>query len=294
MDEMNYNVSLEQFCQHFATEEACAEYLFQTKWPNGFVCPRCGHQHAYVTGTRRLALYECRHCRHQTSLTAGTILEGSRTDLRKWLIAMFLVSRPADQGINAVELSKIIQVTYKTAWLILHKIRKMISEADQSALLSGIVRINSAIYGKPYNPSIRKHPQEHYFLIGSSLNEHGESNYLKMKLISESNIHNSVILRSEDDAFIKKHVEPQTSDVQIITGRYSPKRFRSLLAIAAQAGKWINKNFHGIGHKYLQNYLDEFSYRLNLSIRTESAFSHLTRICFSASPSVSQIAKIAS
>ena len=110
----NYHLpsTLEQFQQQFPTEEACRDYFFSKKWPSGFSCPQCGHSHAYITSTRRLPLYQCLQCHHQTSLTAGTIMAGSRTSLHKWLTAIFLISR-TEQGTNAVALSKIISVTYK-------------------------------------------------------------------------------------------------------------------------------------------------------------------------------------
>ncbi|MDF2646057.1 MAG: hypothetical protein K0Q73_1862 [Paenibacillus sp.] len=187
--ETNYHLpsTLEQFQQQFPTEEACIDYFFWTKWPSGFSCPHCGHSRAYITSTRRLPLYECLQCHHQTSLTAGTIMAGSRTSLHKWLTAIFLISG-TEQGTNAVALSKIISVTYKTAWLILHKIRHAISTADQGTLLSGIVQVNSAVYGKPYNPYFRNHPQEHYLLAGSSLNIQGEPSYIKLKLVPKIHV----------------------------------------------------------------------------------------------------------
>lgn len=92
------------------TEEACAAYLFRLKWPNGFVCPSCGYRHAYMILTRRIPLYECSACARQTSLTVGTAMENSRTSLAKWFTAIRLISDP-QQGINAVNLSRILSVT---------------------------------------------------------------------------------------------------------------------------------------------------------------------------------------
>jgi transposase-like protein len=113
---MNFaSMSLDQFQNHFSTDSACIAYIFHTKWPEGFNCPRCKHSHAYVTTIRRLLLYECCQCRHQTSLISGTIMEGSRTELRKWILALFLFSF-TNKGTTATELSKFINVTYKTAW----------------------------------------------------------------------------------------------------------------------------------------------------------------------------------
>lgn len=184
---MNFaSMSLEQFQNHFSTDSAYIEYIFQTKWPEGFSCPRCKHNHAYVTTPRRLPLYECSHCRHQTTLISGTIMEGSRTGLSKWILALFIFSR-TNKGTTAIELSKFIKVTYKTAWLILYKIRSMIHSSDAQTPLSGSVCINSAIYGRPYNPSVDKHPQEHLLLIGSSVNESNESTYLKIKHVLLTN-----------------------------------------------------------------------------------------------------------
>jgi transposase-like protein len=115
-------LTLEEFVQKFNTEQACADYLYEQKWPDGYCCPRCEERQASKITTRRLHLYECLHCGHQASLTVGTVMENSSTDLRKWFTAFYLVSR--QWGISAVELRDRIEVTYKTAWLMLMFIRK--------------------------------------------------------------------------------------------------------------------------------------------------------------------------
>lgn len=272
-------MSLEQFHHHFSTENACIEYIFQTKWPEGFNCPRCKHRQAYVTTTRRLPLYECCHCRHQVSLISGTVMEGSRTELRKWMLALFLIAR-THIGTTAVELSKTIKVTYKTAWLILHKIRSMVQNSDNQTPLSGSVCINSAIYGRPYNPSVHKHPQEHLLLIGSSVDEFDQYTYLKIKHVLLTNPKDRHISRFKTNAFHKQHIEPATINIEMVTGFYTPKRLRPLLVIAKQASNWINATFHGLGPKHLQKYLDEFCYRLNLTARNLPIFAHLVQLCF--------------
>jgi transposase-like protein len=271
-------MSLEEFQHRFGTEENCAEYLFQAKWPDGFFCPRCGHRHAYKTATRRLPLYECRACRHQTSLTAGTVMEGSRTDLRKWLLALFLVSRTAC-GTNALQLSRVIGVTYKTAWSMLRKIRHAISQADGARQLAGIVRVNSAVYGRPYNPSFRRHPKEQLLLVGASVNERQQLTYVKMKLVAKAHLQEKFILRPGIEAFTGKHVDSEVTDIVMVTGRYSPKRIKPLLLLFSEARTWINDTFHGIGPKYLQAYLDEFCFRLNMAVRNVPIFDKLSQLC---------------
>jgi transposase-like protein len=270
-------MSLEQFLEHFNTEEACADFLFQVKWPDGFSCPRCAHRRAYTTSTRRLPLYECASCRHQTSLIAGTVMEGSRTELRKWLLALFLIAHP-DKGITSLKLSRTIKVTYKTAWLMLHKIRHAMGEADTSTLLSGFARVNIACYGQPYNPTVFRHPQQQPLFIGASMNEQGEPVYVKIKVIPDSHMKDWNVLREGPEEFEKRHVKPGTP-VEIIAQRYKSNRFKQLLLLFREADKWINDTFHGLGPRHLQAYLNEFCYRLNLKLRKAHIFERLARLC---------------
>jgi transposase-like protein len=254
------DLSLEQFLAHFPSEKTCADYLLQCKWPNGFVCPRCGHRHAYQTSTRRLPLFECAHCRHQTSLTVGTVMEGTHTPLRKWFTAFFLVSQTSN-GINALQLSRIIEVTYKTAWLLLHKIRQAMSESVDSVLLSGFIHVNAACYGRPYNPTLQKHPKEHPLLVGASMNAEDEPVYVKMKQLPHAPLQQKYVPRAWTEAFTRHHVEPDPSHVEFVTERFKSPKLKKLISIFVETNRWINSTFHGLGGRHLQGYLNEFCYR---------------------------------
>jgi transposase-like protein len=272
-------VTLEQFHTRFDSEESCADFLFQLRWPEGFACPRCGHRHAYKTATRRLPLYECASCRRQTSLTVGTIMEGSRTELRKWLLAMFLVARP--EGINAVELSRNIRVTYKTAWLILHKIRHAMEEGDKATLLSGSTHVNVASYGRPRFSSYLRHPKEQPLFIGATMNDQGEPAYVKIKRIPEPHMRDIQILRVGTEAFKEKHIQPSAT-VEFIVHRFKPIKYQRLLPVFEKANRWINDTFHGLGARHLQAYFNEYCYRLNLRLKNEQVFNKLLLLCNSS------------
>ncbi|MEW9669369.1 transposase [Ammoniphilus sp. 3BR4] len=276
-----HNLTLDEFLSRFPTEEDCANYLFQVKWPHGFVCPRCSHHQAYKTSTRRLPIYECTQCRHQTSLTVGTVMEGSRTALRKWLTALFLVSHDLC-GISALKLSKIINVTYKTAWLMLHKIRHAMSDADASILLSGLVHVNDACYGKPYNSTWNKHPQEHPLLVGATLNDREEPVYIKMKLLPAKQLKKRYIHRVGRDEFVKQYVQSGSTKVKFTLGRYISQKAKKLFPHFANANRWINQTFHGLGPRYLQAYFNEFCYRLNRKLQKASIFESLANLCMSS------------
>ena len=274
---MNENlISLANFVAQFNSEETCVDYLFYVKWPHGFVCPRCDHKHFYEITRRRLPLFECAHCRHQTSLTVGTVMEGSRTLLRKWFVAIFLISQPS-RGISALQLSKEISVTYKTAWLMLHKIRHAISVADASVLLSGFVHVNDASYARPPYSAVPAHPKEQPLLVGASMNDDQQPVYVKMKLLPLDHPRDTIKLPTGE--FATRHVEPSTSSIEFLTERLMPRKLKRLFPLFTQAKQWINETFHGLGPCHLQAYFNEFCYRMNLQFQSKPIFPNLIRLC---------------
>ncbi|MBP1934021.1 transposase [Ammoniphilus resinae] len=263
----------------FQSEEACADHLFHSKWPNGFICPKCSHRHFYRINTRRLPLYECAGCHYQASLTVGTIMEGSGTTLQKWFTAIFLVSRPST-GISAVQLKETIKVTYKTAWLMLQKIRHAMSESDASNALSGIVQVHDACYGRPYNITHQTHPEEHLLLVGTTLNDQKEPTYIKMKLLTQAPKERR-IYPAEKMSFASRWIE-ENSKVEFITERLKPRKLKIGYPIFKKANAWLNDTFHGIGVRHLQAYLDEFCFRLNQTLDQKPIFQGLIQLCLSS------------
>jgi transposase-like protein len=271
-------ISFESFVTHFNTEESCADYLFQIKWPNGFVCPCCNHPHYYKTTTRRLPLYECAHCHHQASLTVGTIMEGSRTPLQKWFIAFYRLSQP--RSINALQLKQEIHVTYKTAWSMLHKIRHALSEEDASTLLSGFVQVHDACYGLEHNSVYQRQPKEQLLLLAAAMNGENEPIYIKMKLLLDQYLNEWTVSRMQKEAFLRDHVQPEAADhVSIVTGIFKSIRYKPLLPYFNQAKRWIRETFHGLSHRHLQVYFDEYCFRINAVRKKASVFGSLIGLC---------------
>ena len=136
--------SLTQFMDEYGTEEKCREALFRWRWPNGFVCPRCSQTvHCRVQSR---ALYQCSGCRHQVSLTAGTILASTKLPLRTWFLAMYLMTQTKN-GISALELSRQLAVSYNTAWKVKHKLMQVMKERDDTRPLGGWVQLDDAYWG---------------------------------------------------------------------------------------------------------------------------------------------------
>ena len=115
-----YPRNLMELEANFATEEACRAYLAQLRWPAGFRCPRCGSEKAWpVRG-----LWECGGCGCQTSVTAGTIFQDTRTPLPVWFRAMWWVTTQKN-GASALGLQRVLGLKeYRTAWTMLHRLRR--------------------------------------------------------------------------------------------------------------------------------------------------------------------------
>jgi transposase-like protein len=133
-----------EFRASFGDEQQCGEQLSLHRWPEGFSCPRCaGPSRGYMAERQ---VHECAPCGYQCSVTAGTIFHKPRTPLVSWFWAIYRMSHDK-KGISAVQLAKEIGVSYPTAWLMLHKIRKAMSDRDQGYRLSGLVEVDEGYVG---------------------------------------------------------------------------------------------------------------------------------------------------
>jgi hypothetical protein len=141
-------MSMSEFVERYGGEEECAAALEQTRWSAGFRCPKCGGSQCYriaATAMHR-SLMQCTACRHQTSLTAGTMLDSSKLPLRTLFVAFCLVSQ-AKTGLSSLALMRQLGVTYRTAWLLQQKVRSVMAQADESHRLCGDVRVDDAYVG---------------------------------------------------------------------------------------------------------------------------------------------------
>ena len=133
-----YPKTLAELEREFATEEACARYLFQLRWPDGFVCPRCGGTQCWTT---KRALSTCAQCQYQLSVKAGTIFAGSRSSLTTWFRAIWWVTSQKN-GASAKGLQRILGLgSYKTAWTWLHKLRRAMVRPGRDRL-AGVVEVD--------------------------------------------------------------------------------------------------------------------------------------------------------
>jgi len=138
-----YPMTFNEFTTRFSTEQDCAEYLYQLRWGDGFVCPKCGNDDYWSVNGK---LFTCKSCRHQASVLAGTIFQDTRKPLKDWFVAIWWITTQK-YGASAEGLQRILGIkSYQTAWTWLHKIRTAMVLPGRS-LLSGRVEIDETYIG---------------------------------------------------------------------------------------------------------------------------------------------------
>jgi transposase-like protein len=139
-------LSMLEFFDSYGTQEQCEALVRRWRWPEGFICPRCGGSwHSEFRRQDRL-YFQCSGCRYQCSLLSGTIFESSKLALPKWFLAMHLMTQ-AKNNVSALELKRHLGVSYPTAWLIKHKLMEVMLLREQSRQLTGRVEIDDAYLG---------------------------------------------------------------------------------------------------------------------------------------------------
>ncbi|TLS49031.1 IS1595 family transposase [Paenibacillus antri] len=237
--------------------------FFRRRWPNGFVCPSCGHGAYYTISTRQLPLYECRLCGHQTSVTAGTVMAKTRTPLAKWAAAIELLA--STNGVNAKQLADLIGVKHKTAWLMLRKFRQAIGEVEDAFKLQGTV--HTGLHFLAPNYIFIFLPHRHYrcervVSISASVGRDGKPTALKLGYVPRDRLVRGF---KEPTAYgkeriLEEHVDPSADKHWLNSDRMHHSPLRDCLL---EARGWMNRLFNGVGTKYLQSYLNEFCFRWN-------------------------------
>ena len=170
-----------EFMENYGTEEQCRERLFDSRWPDGFACPKCGNKEYFDVASRNL--YQCKSCRYQASVTAETIMDKTKTPLRKWFLAFYFMSEDK-RGISALSLKGKIKVAYQTAWSMCQKIRRAMGERDETYKLSGVIELDEAFFGSPTEGGKRgRGTDKTAVFVSVSLTDDGKPRYTKMKVV---------------------------------------------------------------------------------------------------------------
>jgi transposase-like protein len=285
-------MTLLEFMEKFNDEDVCREYLFEKRFPDGFICPKCENNSYHKIKTR--GLYQCKSCRHQVSCTAGTVLSKTHVKLVKWFLAMFLMVTDK-RGSSATYLSKEIGVPYKTAWYLLHRLRSAMGQRDSKYVLSGIVDLDDTYFsGGPKSGKRGRGTGKNKVIAAISKDEKGKPKYLKMKVVpnlkgktvgsfaAEAIAEKSHIYTDAYRSYRKPLAEKYNHDFEVFDKDSTTLRW--LHKVIANAKALVNGTHHGLTGKHLQAYLDEFCYRFNRRHFSIDIFDRLALAAVQANP----------
>ena len=265
----------------FHSEQACLDYLERLRWPNEFVCPSCGAVEA-PTKTSRSRL-TCPSCKHQTSVTAGTIFDKTRTPLKVWLAAAWYITNQK-HGVSALGLQRVLGLgSYQTAWTMLHRFRRAMIRPGRD-LLSGIVEVDETyvaigdkaipLGAKRRNPNITKT----LVVIAVEMQEPKGFGRIRLRRITDASAHQVIpfvkdvvqagatVHTDGSAAYPSLKDEGYTHQRTVMMGSETPAHISmpGVHRVASLIQRWLLGTHQGaVQPAKLDHYLDEFVFRFN-------------------------------
>ncbi len=280
-----------EFQRRFADEAACRDYLFACRWPDGFRCPACGFEHAYELPRR--FLWQCSRCRHQVSLTAGTVLHKTRTPIHLWFWAAYLTST-GTPGISALQLQRQLGLKrYETAWMLLHKLRRAMVAPERTPL-TGEIEVDDAYIGG--TESGRRGGRDAFgaatiVIVAVEVRGNG-SGRIRMEAVDDlsadalcgfvqDNVLEGATVRTDAWQGFKRLArlgyDHQTTSLrgEGMVGRDAARALPRVHRVISNFKTWLRGTYRGVSDHQMQVYLDEFVFRFNRRRTPMAAFQTL-------------------
>lgn len=270
----DYPRDLGEFERRFAAEEACRAYLMQLRWPAGVQCPHCGGRKVWPV---RQVLFQCAACGHQTSVTAGTIFQDTRTPLPTWFRAMWWVTNQKT-GVSALGLQRALGLrSYKTAWAWLHKLRRAMVRPGRDRL-SGWVEVDETFIGGVH-PGRRGRQTHTKALVGIAVQVDGRQlGRIRLQRLPDAS-GPSLLQFVQEAVDAGSHVHTDgwvgydplrrhgyTHRITYLEGQRqtASQLMPHVHRVASLLKRWLLGTHHGaVTHEHLDYYLDEFTFRFN-------------------------------
>ena len=276
-------IDLMKLIERFDTDEKCRMTLEKLRWPLGVRCIRCDSEK--ISRAYKRNQFECESCGYHFSVTAGTIFHDSHLPLRKWFIAIYLISE-SKKGVSALQLKRNLGVAYKTAWYLCHRIREAVKNDADCELLSGIVECDETYVGGAAKNMHKGRRAKLTRGMGGYENktmvlgaiERGGNVRLQVggKIASREILHTFIKAKLADETALIV-----TDDLQAYKGvadkdtlhatvsHWQKEYVRGIVHTNTLENVWslfkrsIVGSYHQVSVKHLDRYLDEFEFRFN-------------------------------
>lgn len=265
---------------YFTDENEARLYLERIRWPYGPVCPHCGNNegHYALKGKEdskapvRRGVWKCRKCRKQFSVTVGTVFEKSHIPLNKWLLAAFLICS-SKKGISSHQLHRMLNVAYKTAWFMSHRLRYAMNPTEFTKFQGTVEADETYVGGKGHGK--RGRGADNKTPVFSLVERNGDVRSTPVERVTGANLKSIIRQNTEKTATI------MTDDFRSYRGL--GKEFASHRVINHGNREYVRGNvhtntvegyfsilkrgiigvYHHVGKHHLHRYLSEFDFRYN-------------------------------
>jgi len=294
-------LSMPEFLERFGTEAKCRAALEAARWPHGFICPMCGGAARTSFERGGLRYWQCAACAHQCSLISGTIFEASKLPLSRWFLAMQLLTQ-AKNNVSALELMRQLGVSYRSAWLMKHKIMEAMRLREDQRELTGRVEMDDAYLGGERSDGKSGRGSENKVPIVAAVQTTPQGHPVVACLRQQPHTEKEV------GAFAAAHLAPSATVVsdglwcfrattlvgadheRIVTGggKASVKlpQVKAVNTLLGNLKTAITGTYHAFDFvKYAHRYLAEFQYRFNRRFNMKIILSRLLTALVLAPPS---------
>lgn len=280
MEQKFESLSIFEFQAKFPNDDACYEYLARLKWPDGFSCPKCGHNN-YCQGKIKHQR-QCTSCKHQTSPTSNTLFHKVKFPLLKAFYIVYYMST-SKKGISSTELSRKLALRQKTCLSFQHKVRKAMASSEKHPLKKDEVNVDEmAVGGEEENVRGRQNHKKKLVVVGIEKKGKGISR-MYGQVINQSS-------SKELRRFFERHIDkeaniktdrwsgysPLEKDYPNLKREYSGEKgsnFQEMHRAIMQFKGWLRGLHHHVEH--LQAYINEYVYRFNRSFMRKGIFENL-------------------
>jgi predicted RNA-binding Zn-ribbon protein involved in translation (DUF1610 family) len=291
-------MSRTEFEARFPDDDACARHLAERRWLGGFVCPVCGVTKGWALRSKPHT-WECSGCGRQTSVTAGTIMHRSHLPLRVWFLAAHIVTSHSN-GISALQLQAQLGLgSYKSAWLMLHKLRRAMVDPDRGVLRDFVeVDETEMPYRTKADPVAGGQGRSHVgklLMIGAvELSDEGRPRRIRLEPIGDFS---GQTVRG----FVERVVEPgavvttdgwrgynglahHEHDVKVVGKMAAHVLLPWIHRVFSNLKRWAMGVLHGLRRKHLHRYLNEFVFRWNRRRHMRAAFETILGVALKRGP----------
>lgn len=282
-------LSLLDFQRMFGSNEACLEAIFNARWPNGFVCPHCGHDDGTRLSKRRAI--QCKVCRKQTSITAGTVFHKTKVPLTSWFWLIFLMTQDKG-GISTKRAAMLLEMHYTTVWFIMHKLREAMADRLEGPMLSGFVEIDGAFFGGKARGKYGRgaHSKRKVCVMVERLNRKaGDAAMVVMTaaghlpFVAAVEAHLEPMTRVRTDGLLMNstlHGSVGSLDMTKIGTMYQAGSLENVDRVISLAKRYLLGTYHQYcSRAHLQRFLNEFCYRFNRRYSWYQLASRLLSAC---------------